>query len=354
MVSLDSNRVRNFLDYMLFFEYAKHLKDSNVIKRGLLSPDIEDEPNIRKRISSVLLKGLRCDLGFDIGLAALNGKEHASCDKITRVRSRSNHTTENYFSFTNIYNGKKFIAGEEFDVRQVSTITGAAHKEGLIRALAYGGEEEKIQNIIDNYEIVFFKTPSWWNITNNITGNINNIPNRLDTIISTDNNGLEEVRNHHLSIRNVSIDLLQANSGNRYGMYYFKDVAGDTVKALYQKYCLGDNVRIPGPNFDANPTYTTSPVLSNSHLDKMISENRNHILFSLGNILQNHGDYSLSLCKKFTDSEGTYLAPNLFDVTASIQWKATKELLSRPELFFKYIKEFDSMIKNVLIGRNNE
>ena len=358
MLSLDSNKVRNFLDYMLFFEYAKHLKDSSVIKRGLLSPDIEDESNIRKRISSVLLKGLRCDLGFDIGAVVENEKENVVCHKMTRVRSRSNHTTENYFSFTNLYSVKKFISGEEFDINSVHTITGAAHKEGLMRAMALGANEEKIQAMLDKYEIVFFKTPSWWSVKQTIVDQINSIPSRISNVILQDcadgNCDLDTITGNYIPIRNVSVEISQSNTNHRYGMYYFKDVAGDTIKALFEKYCQGKAVRIPSPNYEANSSYPANPVLDNTSIDRLLLEEKNHVLFGIGNMLASMGDYSLVLCRKFEDDDGVYLAPNLFDLDVIMQWKSSRELLSKPEFLFKYVKEFDRRIKNSLIGRDNE
>ncbi|RLA61406.1 MAG: hypothetical protein DRQ78_08695 [Epsilonproteobacteria bacterium] len=358
MLSLDSNKVRNFLDYMLFFEYAKHLKDSSVIKRGLLSPDIEDESNIRKRISSVLLKGLRCDLGFDIGAVVENEKEYAVCNKITRVRSRSNHTTENYFSFTNLYSAKRFISGDMFDINSVHTITGAAHKEGLMKAMALGGDEDKIQAMLDKYEIVFFKTPSWWSVKQNISDQLNTIPGRINNVVMQDcadgDCDLNPIAGNHIPIRNISVEISQSNTSHRYGMYYFRDVAGDTVSALFEKYCQGKSTRIPSPNYEANSSYPTNPVLNNGSMDRLLSEEKNHVLFGIGNMISNMGDYSLVLCRKFEDDNGIYLAPNLFDLDVAIQWRSSKELLSKPEFLFKYVKEFDRRIKNCLIGRDNE
>jgi len=358
MFNLDSDKVKNFLDYMLFFEYAKYLKDSAIIKRGLLSPDIEDESNIRKRISSVLLKGLRSDLGFNIGTTITNEKEYCTCDKITRVRSRSNNSTESYFSFTNLYSGKKFISGDYFDINNVYTISNITHKEGLIRAMSLGADEAKIQSVIDKYELVFFQTPNWWGLKQVVQDSITRVSADIEVSIAAaiSNNEFElpNDANRHIPIRNVSVEIAQANTNHRYRMHYFKDVAGDTIRALYDKYVKLNDIRIPSPNYDVNPNYTANPVFDNLILDGLIANNRNQIISGLGNMVMDGGDYSLALCRKFEDDDGLYLAPNLFDIEITVQWRASKAILNKPELLFRYIKEFDNNIKDFLIGRNNE
>ena len=90
--------LENFTFFMSFFEYSKYLKDKNIISRKLKAPAYEDISSIKKRLSSVMLKGLRSEEFYNIGETHSSGDDTIIINNISRLRN-SDDRIQRYMMF---------------------------------------------------------------------------------------------------------------------------------------------------------------------------------------------------------------------------------------------------------------
>ena len=89
MLEVNSENIKIFREYMVFFEHAKYLKSTGIISRGLVAPEFGNRENISKRVSSVMLKGFRSEQCLDIKNELVNNIQRIKLNSINRLRRRS-------------------------------------------------------------------------------------------------------------------------------------------------------------------------------------------------------------------------------------------------------------------------
>lgn len=355
MNDINTERVDSFLDYMLFFEYARYLKENNIIKRGLVAPDLETPSGIKKRISSTVLKGLRSENIFNIGDVLSFGKSDISCLNISRNRSNS-LINRDYFSFNVKYSMNSFIPLELFNNEPVYTVTDAGHKYNLLKSLCSEQvTEESFERLNDEYELVFIKFQNWSGLDSHYRSKISQGFQNIDNEIIDNEEGLvpeRDVNNRYRIINPNTIEVMlkQSMRNNSLNTYYFNNNGGATIKALGKMYIGKDkSVRIPSIIRDASTT-----VIAQHRLDNILKDGENFPLIDAGPILRemddSYNNFTLLLCKRRTDEEGVYLAPNMVNSELFIKFKIKDYLFEKPEIFMKYMKRINETIMDIIKG----
>ena len=349
-MNFSSTEMTNFNDFMLFFEYSKYLKDNSVVKRGLVVPDLTDLASIRKRVSSVMLKGIRSNLALDIGAQNSNNLQTIICDKVSRNRSNSRG---DYYTYNSKHSMKVFVPRERQSDQNanVGVITNTAHKIKLLEALVPENiSPELLRELSENYEIAF--TPAWntWDFNRNLIDRITTISEEIRREIIEDIGDLAGAR--PFSILNAEVNEARNYTHNN-GSYYFRMAGAKTLEALMNKYVKNQEVRVPSITWSNNRV----PLIQSSGVVReIIDSNNNWVLGTTANLIggNNRNAHHLCLCKRHLDVSGSFLAPNLFAFVADIKWKFSDEIIRRPEVFMDSIKKFNQELNVRMIGDSNE
>ena len=345
-MNINSESIKVFRDYMMFFEHAKMLKSLRVVSRGLVSPEFGNSQNILKRISSILLKGLRTASCLDISSILVNNFQKVKLISVTRQRHiRSNTDTDSYFTFLSKYKFTKFIQEDHYDGISVHVVNNSMHKERFAEALFGNIETEDITELLRTHEFVFGPSPALWNIGNSYGHYV------VDIIASINEELAITYPNSVYKIYPMSMQCVLNNAVNGISWYTFRSYGEDTMVALYKKYCRNVDVRIPSIGTPEN----FNPVISDTTVRRMLDENRNHLLCNLSSQFRHIPDgVGLYLCRRFEDEEGECLAPNLIDGDLEYYWRCSPDLLGDPAAFYEITKLVNDKLKNKLVGIVNE
>lgn len=345
-MNINTSSIRVFQDYMLFFEHAKWLKAASVVSRGLVSPEIDNSQNILKRISSILLKGLRSDKCLDVGSILSNNFQKIKLGSITRQRQRRVGTSTNdYFTFLNKYEFTKFIEEDHYDGSNVKVVSSSEHKRRFAQTLFGEDETDDINELLRTHEFVFAPTPLLWNIGNEYARYANEAIAHINESLTGSYPG------QGYRVENVAANCVLDNSVNGISWYHYRNYGEETIKGLYKKYYRGEDVRVPSIGAPEN----FSPVISDTTIRRILDANSNHLLCMLSSHFRSIPEgIGLYLCKRFEDENGECLAPNLIDGNIEYYWKCSAALLDDPAAFYKAAEDINSRIKNKLVGITNE
>lgn len=345
-MNIDSASIKVFQNYMLFFEHAKRLKATNVVSRGLVSPEFGDNQNILKRISSILLKGLRSPACLDINSELCNNFQKVKLSSITRQRRmQSGSDTRDYFTFLNKYEFSRFIVSGEYDENNVKVISSSEHKRRFAETLFGITDDENVAELLRTHEFVFAPVPQLWNIGNNYA--------RFSTeAISEVNESLGvQYPGQNYMIEARSVNCVLDNTINGLGWHTYREYGEATINALYKKYYCGENVRVPSIGTPDN----FRPIISDTSVRRMLDANSNHLLCNLSSHFRDiRYSVGLYLCKRCQDGNGDFLAPNLIGGFLEYYWRCSSGLLSDPEAFYTVAKKVNDKLKNKLVGITNE
>jgi len=325
---MNLSEIKVFMEYMMFFEYAKYLKDHNIVKRGLKAPDLSDEQSIRNRISSVILKGLRDGSCLNVGETEVFNNGSFKCEKVERVRSGVSNETNMYFRFYNFYELECYMDSSPF---MDSTPLNLEDKTGLLKLLTKDLEPEKLEILIDDYECMFSKGIDWWETVRGIERLIREVVE-----IGTDN-----------WIENSSCEVGVSQSTSIIHNYHTNSFLKDTINSLFNKYINNVDGGIIEPELEE--INASVPLIHSSAVDYFIQNKQNHVLINNSDMGRN--DYGcLFLVRKKNNDQGDYIAPNLVDVKVRIKLEFKKEVLEKPEMLFDLIKRNNEKLKEVFIN----
>lgn len=340
MFNISSSNIKLFQDYMVFFEHAKYLKSTGIINRGLVSPEVISRDSIMKRVSSVMLKGMRAENCFNIKETMVNNLQHVKLASVNRVRRISRLTD---FNFVLNYDFERFIDDEFFSPIDVKAITSSTHKQRFAASIFGDIENEEVIKLLNDYEFVFMPCPLWGNVEGLICNLILGIRDNLNHSYSL---GARENRGR-IILNNLDIFIDPRFKYSNYHWNTYKTYGTQTLIALYNKYALGEDIRIPGIG---NPA-SFKPVLSIADIKEINIQGRDIQLCSLANTFYDIKSRScLFLIKKRIDDTGPYLAPNLINGSIKFEYKVNRAFIDDPERFYKAAYDFNDRLKKAIVG----
>lgn len=340
-ISLNKDLLDRFICYMAFFEYVHLFKDQEIVSRRLTAPNLDEYSNIKKRMSQVILKGLRSSQVYNCGQTFTGPQASAVIEQISR-RTVQSDEIERYMQFVldlNIsYNNQNnilnidangnhdfVICSDEDKPKIIKSVIGLSATQDITTA------HEKVRTLFntinDNYIIGFTKQVA--NVSNN------NIP--LSQInIGNDAVSINRRQVAHHPAQQMVQDTLWTVTSYGGSINYIK---------LLEYYNYGRNINFTGG--------TARAIFSNYHIETeaipgMFTKN-----FYIPITADDRKSGTIIFAKK--QIEDGNIVIDLTQHSASVKYDLVfaKEAILNPATFLNLNKQIVSYIRRTIEGVGN-
>lgn len=370
--SLDRDQLQRFLYYMTFFEHTEKLRSEGIISRKLKAPTLNDFSNIKKRLSTVMLKALRSSSIYGAGVEYNNENMRVSIGSIAR-RRKMEQELERYMQFIvsfNVTAARDGMIAVRDNVYDFALVDNTEEKLKIFNYLLPRTQENSLELHLcpDDNRTKFIR----WMMENYEIGiTTNQIINR--DILENPLRGVEipNLDNDHFSYTWIATEPspVQKFIYDR-GAYRYLDRGSVNLRKVIEKYRhprfgtreAGANVfrEVPSIGNTYDTLFETKIWESGTDegFEKVMSSNV-FINVNRGYSHRRTGaddiEGTVILCKKYPSGNGsTEVIPNVVSSVCKCEVRFSKDTIMNPDRFFTVNKAFVSGIRTHIVGVQNE